>query len=219
MNEMIQAVIFDMDGVLIDTEKLYNRFWCQAAAELGYDMKREHALMIRSLSPEFAIPLLEGVFGDGFPYHDIKNRRIQIMNKYVSENGVEMKKGADKLVQFLKDRKIKTAVATSSDMDRVRRYLGFVGLFDKFDKIICGPDVQHGKPMPDIYLAAAKALGVDTDKCIAVEDSKNGILSAYRAGCHTIMVPDLDEPDEETKRMLYARVSSLEKIIDIIIAK
>lgn len=213
---MIKGVIFDMDGVIIDSEKLYNRFWRQASKDFGYNMTFEHALSIRSLAPEFAIPKLNKVFGEEFPYYEIKKHRIDIMNKYVLEHGIDKKEGVDELLDYLKENNIKTAVATASDMDRTSRYLNMAGVYEKFDEFVCGQDVLHGKPEPDIYLEAVKKLGLEANQCMALEDSKNGIEAAYRAGLKAVMVPDLDEPDEETINKLYAKVKTLKDVISLL---
>ena len=89
-------------------------------------------------------------------------------------------------------------------------------IFEMFDEIVCGPEVAHGKPQPDIYIAAAKKLGLKPEECIGLEDSSNGILAAYRAGVAPVMVPDLDEPDDETKKLLYAKAKSLKDVIPLL---
>lgn len=213
---MIKGVIFDMDGLLIDTEKLYNKFWRQASKDFGYDMTFENALSIRSLAAEYAIPKLERVFGSGFPYYEIKKHRIELMEEYVSKNGVEKKEGVDELLAYLKENNYKTAVATASDIGRTQRFLGMTEIFEMFDEIVCGPEIAHGKPQPDIYIAAAKKLGLKPEECIGLEDSSNGILAAYRAGVAPVMVPDLDEPDDETKKLLYAKAKSLKDVIPLL---
>lgn len=213
---MIKGVIFDMDGVLIDSEKLYNRFWREASKEFGFDMTREIALGIRSLPAEFAIPKLERIFGKGYPYYEIKKRRIELMNKFVDENGIEAKAGVNELLDYMKANGIKAAVATASDMDRTYKYLNMINIYHKFDEFVCGPDVKRGKPQPDIYLAAAKKLELMPEECIAVEDSPNGALAGIAAGCMTIVVPDLDEPENDLKDKLFSVVQSLDKIIDFL---
>ena len=209
---MIKAVIFDMDGVLIDSEKLYNRFWRQASKEFGFDMTFEHALSIRSMSAEYAIPKLSDIFGAEFPYHEVKKRRIEIMEEYVNENGVEAKAGVHDILKYLKENGYKCAIATSSDMYRTKKYLTMAGIGLDFDAIICGPEVAHSKPSPDIYETAAKKLGLLTKECVAVEDSNNGILSAYNAGCRVVMVPDLSEPEEDMKRYLFGVAKNLNEV-------
>lgn len=209
---MIKAVIFDMDGVLIDTEKLYNRFWCQASKEFGFDMTFEHALSIRSMSAEYAIPKLSSIFGRDFPYYDVKKRRIDIMEEYVNKYGVDAKKGVSEIIKYLKDNNYKCAIATSSDMYRTEKYLSMAGIGLDFDAIICGPEVEHSKPAPDIYITAANKLSLLTQECIAVEDSNNGILSAYNAGCRVVMVPDLSEPEEDMRKYLFGVAKTINEI-------
>ena len=212
---IIKGIIFDMDGLMLDTEKLLTRFWIESANEFGFDMKMEHVLGIRSLAAKYAIPKLQGIFGETFDYHTVRNRRIEIMNKYIQENGIEKKKGLDELLSYLKGR-YKIAVATATDYPRTEMYLKRVGVFDYFDEIICGPMVENGKPAPDIYLKASEVLGLEPCECIALEDSPNGILSAHRAGCNPIMVPDLSQPDEEISALIYAKADSLSDVIEIL---
>lgn len=213
---MVKAVIFDMDGLLLDTEKLLVRFWVQAANEAGFPMKREHALAIRSLHRRFAIPYLQGLFGRGFDYQKIRSRRMELMSGYLSDNPLELKRGAKELLTFLNERKIPAAVATATDFERTENYLTRVGIFECFDKIVCATMVEQGKPEPDIYLYAADQLGLAPGECAALEDSPNGVRSASAAGCITIMVPDLTQPDEELSRLIFAKANSLEDVIGLI---
>lgn len=209
----IKGAIFDMDGLMLDTEKLYNRFWREAAAEYGYAMTYEHALAIRSMNPAKGSVILKGFLGEDFPYEEVKARRRVIMKEYVEKNGVEKKKGLDELLFFLKENQYKIAVATSSNINRTKWYLTSVGVWEYFDKVICGDMVKQGKPEPDIYLTASKQLGLEPEQCIALEDSPAGILSAMRAGCHPIFVPDLDEVDEQTKERAEYIVDNLSEVI------
>ena len=210
---MVKAVIFDMDGVLIDTEKWLTKCWCQAAGEAGFPMEMKHALAIRSLAGKYAEQYLQGIFGDDFSYWEIRERRKELMREHLKKHGVEKKQGADELLDYLREHKIKTAVATATDMPRTRSYLTEIGIYDKFDEIICASMVENGKPKPDIYLYACKRLGLTAGECIAVEDSPNGVRSASSAGLRTIMVPDLTEPDEEIKKLIAAKAHSLYDVI------
>lgn len=213
---MLQGVIFDMDGLMLDTEKLLLRFWREAAAEMGYVMEKEHVLSIRSLAAKYAEPKLKGYFGADFNYQKIRARRKELMNSYIEEHGIETKQGVRELLVFLKEHGYKTSVATATDLERTQRYLKSVDLLKYFDKIVCASMVENGKPEPDIYIRAAKELELLPENCIALEDSPNGILSAYRAGCMPVMVPDLDEPSEETKKLLFGLEENLLKVIDLI---
>lgn len=212
---MVKAVLFDMDGLLLDTEKLLVRFWVQAANEAGFPMKREHALAIRSLHRKFAIPFLRETFGEDFDYVKIRSRRMELMNEYLSENPLELKRGAVELLSFLNENSIPAAIATATDLERTRDYLTRVGIFGYFDKIVCATMVEEGKPKPDIYMYAAGCLKLDPRECMALEDSPNGVRSASSAGCVTVMVPDLTPPDEELSRLAYACVDSLEDVIGL----
>lgn len=213
---MIKAVIFDMDGLILDTEKLLMQFWKEAAALYGFEVKTEHFLGIRSLSPKLAEPKLKGIFGEEFDYKTIRAKRRELMENYIAENGVEKKPGLDKLLTYLKEKGYLTAVATSTDMSRTTQYLNMAGVLGCFDKIVCAPNVKNGKPEPDIYIKAAAELGLPAGECLALEDSPNGIISAYRAGCMPVMIPDLSEPDEELLKFCAARLDDLGQVIDLL---
>lgn len=213
---MVKAVIFDMDGLLLDTEKLLVRFWQEAAREAGFDMTREIALNIRSMHRSFAIPYLKSVLGENFDYPKIRSRRMELMNEHLAKNGLELKKGAKELLTYLNENKIPAAVATATDYERAEKYLKETGIFGYFDRIICATMVKVGKPKPDIYIYAASELGLEPSECAALEDSPNGVKSAAAAGCKTIMVPDLTEPDEELSRIIAAKAGSLDEVIGIL---
>ena len=205
----------DMDGVILDTEKLYVRFWREAASFYGFPMTLEHALGIRSLSGKLAEEKLQGWFGKEFDYNAVRQKRIELMDEFVNQNGVEPKPGAKALLSYIKDNGYALALATATPVDRAGRYLKSVELYSFFDQIVSAREVKRGKPAPDIYLCAAKRLGLDPKECIALEDSQNGIRSAFAAGCKTIMVPDLDQPTEEIMPLLFGVANGLEDVINI----
>ena len=213
---MVKAVIFDMDGLLLDTEKYLVKAWTQAAREFGYPFTREHGLKLRSLTKQYAAPMLKEMFDDSFDYYTVRERRKEIMEEMLKAEGLQRKPGAKELLSFLHDNHIKTAVATATDLERAERYLKSVDLWDEFDKIVCVAMVKIGKPEPDVYLYACEQIGEKPEDCMALEDSPNGVTSAYRAGLKTVMVPDLTEPDDELMKLLYAKADSLDKVIDII---
>ena len=208
----IKAVIFDMDGVITDTEKLLVKYWCRAANELGFPFEPRHAIEIRSLAGKYTEPLLKGYFGENFDYAAVRARRIELMNEDIEKNGLEKKKGLDNLLDFLGQNGFKRAVATATDVVRASAYLKKLNVYDKFDRIICASMVENGKPKPDIYLYAAQQLGFSPDECIALEDSPNGVTSAFTAGCKTIMVPDLTEPDDELLKKLFRKCRDLDEV-------
>lgn len=212
----IQGVLFDMDGVILDTEKLYARFWGEACAFYGYPMTYEQALGMRSLNRDAGQRYLSFLYGDGIHYPTIRQKRIELMDAFVEENGVEAKPGIFELVEYLQQEQIPYAVTTASPMERIENHLGRLGLLDKFPKICTVYQVPHGKPEPDIYLLGAKTIGLPPEACLALEDSYTGILSAHRAGCMPVIIPDLDAPGENILSIAHARADSLLDIIGML---
>ena len=213
---MICAVIFDMDGVLIDTEKHYNAAWCQAATEAGFPFTREHALLLRSCEAEEGEKLMQGIFGPSFDYYAIRERRRELVRERLAQYGLEKKPGVEETLRFLRAKGIKTAVATATALDITKSHLTTIGVCDLFDSIVSAKNVAHGKPEPDVYLYACEQIGERPQDCMAVEDSPNGIMAAYRAGLRTVMVPDLTQPDEELTKYLYACVNSLSDLCELV---
>lgn len=213
---MIRAVIFDMDGTLIDTEKYYRIFWPKALAEFGYHMTDEQALSMRSLGRPFAPAQLKKWFGEDLDYYAVRQRRKDMMEECLDREGIRRKPGALELVQRLRADGITTAIATATDPERTAKYLKLTGMEGYFDRLISATQVKEGKPSPDIYLFACEQLGLAPEDCLAVEDSPNGVLSAYRAGCKVVMVPDQTRPEEEMKKYLYAVAESLDEVYEII---
>lgn len=213
---MILGVIFDMDGLMLDTEKLLAKYWMQAAREAGFPMELEHVLGIRSLAAVFAKPKLQGIFGERFDYEAIRARRRELTAAHLERYGIEKKKGLDELLVYLKESGRKIAVATATDRERTDLYLKQVGVYDAFDAFVCGDMVHKGKPDPEIYLTACKALALEPQVCMALEDSPNGIRSAHAAGCKAVMVPDLSQPEKELLPLLYGCAEDLSKVIDLL---
>ena len=210
----IKGAVFDMDGLMFDTEKLLVRFWKESARSYGYNMTDENVFEIRSLSRKYSIPLLKGIFGEDFPFNEVRSRRVDLMNKYIDTYGFDVKKGLFELLDFLKENNYLIAVATATDRERAECYLEKTGVRKYFNAVICGDMVRNGKPEPDIYLTATAELELSPEECIAFEDSPNGIKSAYSAGCQVIMIPDLTPPDDVIKPMLSGVYESLDKAVD-----
>lgn len=213
---MIRAVIFDLDGTLIDTEKYYRILWPKALAEFGYSMTDEQALSMRSLGRPFASAKLKEWFGEDLDYAKVRQRRREMMEECLERDGIQKKPGAKELLERLRRAGITTAIATATDPERTSRYLEMTGLAGCFDKVISAVMVTEGKPSPQIYLYTCGQLGLRPEECMAVEDSPNGVLSAYRAGCRVVMVPDQTPADEEIGKYLYAQAGSLEEVFGLL---
>lgn len=209
---MIKAVIFDMDGTLLDTEKLNVRFWMQAGKEFGFNITREDVLHIRSLDARIAMKFFKERFGESFDFDKIREERRRLMKEHVETVGLELKPHVVEALTYLKSIRVKTAVATATSEPRMIQYLEMLGISDLLGWKICTSMVKNGKPAPDVYLLACKMLDERPENCIAVEDAPNGILSAYRAGCKAVFVPDLTPLDEEYTRCLYGSVEDLSQI-------
>ncbi|MBR1670330.1 MAG: HAD family phosphatase [Butyrivibrio sp.] len=216
MDRKILAVLFDLDGTLTDTEKYYQIAWPKALRHFGYEVKDGLALEFRSLGRPFAPARFKEIFGEDFVYDKVRGYRKELIEEIIRENGIPLKSGAKEILTYLRQNGILTALVTANDYERASRYLKKIDLFDYFDKIICANMVEQGKPAPDIYAFACRELGLSPDETFAVEDSPNGVTSAYLAGCNVIMVPDLTEPDEELSKKLYKRVDNLIQIKDLI---
>ena len=214
--EKIKALIFDMDGLMVDTESLLTRFWREAAAFYGWQMTSQHVLGIRSLAAKYAAPQLQAEIAPDFDYQKVRLKRIELMNAFIEENGIEKKKGLDQLIAFAKEQGLRIAVATATDNVRTEKYLTSIGVYDKFDEIVCGNMVKASKPDPDIYLTASAKLGLPPENCVALEDSPNGIRSAKAAGCVPVFVPDLTPPDEETAQLMFACCEDLAQVIPVV---
>lgn len=212
----IRGVLFDMDGVVIDTEKLYTRFWMEACHFYGFPITREQALGMRSLNSLRGQALLQGYFGEKLDYHTIRAKRIELMDAFIAEHGVERKPGIRELLAYLKGNGIRCAITSSAGLPTIRAHLGQVGIVHLFDRLCSGKDVPNGKPAPDIYLHGAACLGLRPEECLAIEDSPAGIEAAYRAGTWPVMVPDQDQPSEETLRMCFASADSLLDVIPLL---
>ena len=213
----IRGVLFDMDGLVLDTEKLYTRFWAEAGRLCGFPMEITHALAMRSLGADLGQQKLQSFFGPAADYTTIRKKRIELMDAYIAEHGIEIKPGIFELLDALDAMGIPAAITSSSSQTLIRRHLMPHNLYHRFAKICSARDVPNGKPAPDIYIYGAQSLGLRPEECLALEDSPTGILAAHRAGCVAVMIPDLDQPDEETKKLLHAKADSLMDVISLIL--
>ena len=212
----IRGVLFDMDGLVLDTEKLYTRFWMEACRFYGFPMTVEQALKMRTANSKLSEENLHRFFGPSVDYRLCRAKRIQLMDAFIRENGVETKPGIFELLDALDARGIRAVITSSAPRERIEQHLASVGLLHRFTAICSGHDVPRGKPAPDIYLHGAASLGLSPESCLALEDAPTGILAAHRAGCVTVMIPDLDQPEEGIKQLLHARADSLPDIIGLL---
>ena len=214
--EKVCGVLFDMDGVVIDSERLFTRFWMESAADLGFPMTREQALQLRSLRREQGIEKMEAFFGPAANFDEIRAHRIELMEAHIARYGVDEKPGIRKLLALLKEKDIPCAITSSSALAVVRERLGRLGILEGFTALCSGKDVPNGKPFPDIYLAGAAAIGVAPERCLAIEDSPTGLEAAWRAGCMGVFVPDQDQPDDVTLSRCFARADSLLDVMELL---
>lgn len=212
----IRGVLFDMDGLVLDTERLYGRFWREAAQKLGHPMTFEQSLGLRSLNRAYGQRYLETCLGKDVDYDTLRNLRIKLMDAWICEHGVEPKPGIGELLDCLHTHGVLCAITTSAPVERARAYLRPLGLLEQFDEVCSGHDLAHGKPAPDIYLEGASRLQLHPRECLALEDSPAGIESAFGAGCLPVVIPDQDQPGEDTLRRCFAKADSLSDVVSLL---
>ncbi|MBR2279528.1 MAG: HAD family phosphatase [Ruminococcus sp.] len=208
----IKGAVFDMDGLMFDTENLTYKLQKEILAEAGLEFSLDDYK--KTIGKRLAdLPVLfYGLFGESY---DFDRFRLECRNayiKYTEEYGIPVKDGLFELLDELKEKGIKIALATSTARRSAERTLKIAGVFDYFDELVCAEDVKNGKPDPEPFLKAAEKLSLEPSECIALEDSINGIKSAYLAGMKTVMVPDLIEPDDEIKAMCDLILGSLNEL-------
>jgi HAD superfamily hydrolase (TIGR01509 family) len=213
---MIEAVIFDMDGLMVDTERIAKRFWLIALEEFGAELTETQYLRIVGRNAADSTVVLKEMLGADFPVERCRARMREIYYADIAKNGIPVMPGLLELVDFLKEESVKYAVATSTARDITLKKLDYTGLLPHFDKIVAGDEVSNGKPHPEIFLKAAKLLSASPDRCVVLEDSFNGIRAAHAAGMIPIMIPDLAPPTDEIRPLAHAVVESLNEAREII---
>ncbi len=203
------AFIFDLDGTLIDTEKLYRKYWPMALADYGYELSDERALMLRSLGRPFAPRQFKDWYGEDFDYNLIRQRRKEYVEGHIEKYGIDLRPGVKEILTYLRDKNITVAIATATDPERTAKYLEMTGISEFFTDIICATMVEHGKPAPDIYKYACEKLNKKPSECFAVEDAPNGVKSAYSAGLKVIFIPDQAPSDDSFKSMIFAEFDNI----------
>ena len=190
----IKTFIFDLDGTIIDTERLYNLCWRQSCEFYGYNLTFEDALNLRSLDSELAKIYFKNLFGDECNYANIRAKRKELMQSLIENQGIEPKQNILNVLNLIKKAGYKVAICSASTVETVNYSLKLAGINFEFDKIISAKNVQRGKPYPDVYLYTCECLNILPQEALVIEDSPNGILSAKKAGCNVCMIPDLSEP-------------------------
>lgn len=202
------AVVFDMDGTILDTELVFRAIVFEVAEKLGFAMTDAVHLAMVGSSHERTRQILDEAYGGDFPYLDFDEGCRTLMHERMAET-VPVKAGARELLGELRTRGIPAAIATSSRMPHAHGHLGRAGLWEMFETVVTRDDVVNPKPHPEPYLTAARRLGVAPGRCLAVEDSHAGVRAAHAAGMRTIMVPDLVRPTDEITVLCVAVMETL----------
>ena len=211
-----KLVIFDMDGLMFDTETVSREAWKIAGKKVNIPVDDELFLQFLGTNSTYITNLLINKFGENSPYKDLISERNIMADKLIEINGLRIKKGLKELLSYLKSNNIKRAVATSTSRERALKLLTLGGVVNDFDYIICGDEVTKSKPDPEIFLKVAEKLNVNPENCVVLEDSRFGVYAARNAGMSPIMVPDLLIPDEELLSIIYKKADDLVQVIDLI---
>ena len=209
----VGAVIFDMDGVIFDSETLVLKCWKEVAER--HEVRNVEEVCRKCLGTNSVVSkqIFLKYYGQDFPYDEYKAEMSEVFFSYASGGRLEKKPGVEELLKYLKEKGIKVALASSTREAVVKKELTEGGLITYFDEIICGDMVKRSKPEPDIFLEAGRRLGAEPKRCYVIEDSYNGIRAAQAAGMHPIMVPDLMEPTEEMRGLTEEIFESLYDVI------
>lgn len=193
----VRAVIFDMDGLLLDSESLAMDSLVSAGKALGYDIPYSFCRRMIGIPADVCREMVFSTYGKDFPLQKFFEVHEVHLRELVDSGKLGLKTGVLELLDYLDRHRIPRAIATSSSRVRTDHHLALVGLDKRFDYIVTRDDVSRGKPDPEPYLTAAAKLGVEPGLCLALEDSYNGVRAAHAAGIRVIMVPDLLDPIEE----------------------
>ncbi|ARP85331.1 HAD family hydrolase [Bordetella genomosp. 9] len=197
----VDAVVFDMDGLLLNTETLAAQALLLAGREVGIDTPQDFCHSLIGVPADECRRLLLDRYGRKAPADDFFAAATRQLLAMVDDGMLELRPGAEDLLRYLEARGVPRAVATSSSRNKARHHLSAAGIAGRFDAVVTRDDVARGKPHPDLYLCAAARLGAEPSRCLAFEDSYNGVRAAHAAGVPVIMVPDLLKPTDEMRRL------------------
>jgi len=216
LKNKISLIIFDMDGLMFDTERLAISAWQKAGMKFGYNIKSSFYIETSGIKIENTEIIFKKHFGADFPFYEIEKLKEKYLLYEIEKKGLPIKNGLFKLLKYLKTKKVSQAIATSTRREIAEKYLSYANIGKEFNIIMCGDDVEKGKPEPDIFLAVARKIDCIPEKCIVLEDSVNGILAAHRANMIPILVSDINEPDERISRVIYRKFYSLLEVKDFL---
>ena len=207
-----KAVIFDMDGVIFDTERVYLEIWKSVFEKYGYKMTKELYITVMGTGRKNVIKTFLENFGGDLPIEKMYEEKDNQLFYIIENQGIPLKKGVKELFSMLKEKNYKIALATSAKRDRVEKQIKDKWLKESFDAIVCGDDVEKGKPSPDIFLKAAKEIDVEAKDCFVVEDSPAGIKAAFSGGMKGIHVEDLKVADEDILKYCQKSFKDLQEV-------
>jgi len=206
-----EAFIFDMDGLLLDTEKICWECFRKACSEFSYEPEFEIYKKCIGRKPEEGNLILKQGFDPFIPFNDAHIKWNEFYLNYIDHETIPLKPGVYSVLNFLHRNNAKLAVATSTEKYLALKKLTRTGIIDFFDLVVTGDQVKHSKPDPEIYLMAAEQLGVQPENCLAFEDSDSGVRSAYSAGIKVIQIIDLIEPSDEVRKLNHKIINSFDE--------
>lgn len=204
-----KAVIFDMDGLLFDTERIGFEAFCHAVKKYGYSDCEDFFRQLIGTTVVEADQAMEKKFGSDFPIDAVRKERDFFTSKIRQTSGIPVKAGVFELLNYLHERNIPLAVASSSVKQVVQENLQYAGIEHYFKLYLCGDEITYSKPHPEMYLTVAQKLSIHPQNCIVLEDSVKGITAAHAAGMIPIMIPDMQIPTDVIKHMAYLIFPSL----------
>lgn len=213
---MVSGIIFDMDGVLIDSERQSNEGWLWAAGQLGVDMPMWLIDSFKGAPAELCCKFFDDYYKGVIDYWEAKELRTQHVYKIRETEGIPVKNGVKDIFEYIRNYGLKCAVATSTRRESAEKTLHEIGVWDYLDAVVYGDEVEHGKPEPDIFLRAAKAIGVNPSEAVVVEDSINGIKAGYAADMRVVHIPDTIAIDDDIRKLTYMVCADLNGLIDVV---